>query len=269
MVNRLKCGATMGQFDSSRTRVVPIFTRFLCIDPTGRSRLQNLLDLATRTGRVQAAVGTSPLREAWCWPSERKLAPPLSLLTWLVKNVAGPTTDDGWGEGEVRKRREALVRGDPAVVAEALARLEAGPAERDWAVLEGPSQPDVFLGTDEVLVVIEGKRTESGPTTKTTWMPVRHQMLRHLDAAWEIRGSRTVYGLFIVEADPEAPAAIPPVWEDFAKSTISAGPLAGSLPHRTPEEQRWLAEAFLGVTTWQRVCARFDIPKEVLIDAVI
>jgi hypothetical protein len=209
------------------------------------------------------------LREALCWPNERRLAPPLSLLTWLVNNVKGPTTDDGWGQGEVRKKREALVRADPAVTAEALARLEQGRGEPDWAILEGPSQPDVFLETDEVVLVIEGKRTERGPTTATTWMPIRHQMLRHLDGAWEIRGSRAVYGLFIVESDPARPRDIPPVWEDFAKATVSAGALAGSLPHRRAEEQRRIAEAFLGVTTWQAVCARFDIPKEVLIDTVL
>ncbi len=195
--------------------------------------------------------------------------PPTSLLAWLVENVKCPTTNDAWGEGEARRKREALVRGDRAVVAEALARLKAGPRERDWAVLEGASQPDVFLATDEVMVVIEGKRTELGPTTKTTWMPVRHQMLRHLDAAWEIKGSRAVYGFFIVEADCEPPGDIPPVWQDFAKATVSTGALAGSLPHRKPEEQGRIAEAFLGVTTWPAVCARFDIPREVLIDTVL
>jgi hypothetical protein len=194
--------------------------------------------------------------------------PPTSLLGWLIENVKGPTTNDAWGDGKVRRKREALIRGDRTVIAEALKRLEKVRGERDWAILEGPSQPDVFLETDEVVVVIEGKRTESSPTTATAWKPVRHQMLRHLDGAWEIRGSRSVYGFFIVEGAPERPGDIPQVWEDFAKTTVSAEALARSLPHRTREEQRRIAEAFLGVTTWQAVCAQFDIPKEVLIDTV-
>lgn len=193
--------------------------------------------------------------------------PPTSLLAWLVENLKPQTNNDAWGEEEARRKREALVRKDPAVIAEALARLKGRPGERDWDVLEGASQPDVFLETDEVVVVIEGKRTEGGPTMATTWMPVRHQMLRHLDAAWEIKGGRATYG-FIMEADADHPGDIPPAWKDFAQATVSPEALGGSLPHRTPQEQVRIAEAFLGVTTWQAVCARFDIPREVLIDSV-
>lgn len=198
----------MGHYDSSRTRVVPVFSRLYCIDPTGRSWLQSLVDLPSRAGRVEASVGSSPLRDALWWPREKRLMPPTSLLGWLIENVKGPTTNDAWGDGKVRRKREALIRGDRTVIAEALKRLEKVRGERDWAILEGPSQPDVFLETDEVVVVIEGKRTESSPTTATAWMPVRHQMLRHLDGAWEIRGSRSVYGFFIVEGAPERPGDI-------------------------------------------------------------
>ncbi len=259
----------MGQYDSSRTRVVPIFTRLYCTDPTGRTWLQPLVELPTHPGRLRATVGSSPLSEALWWPHEKRLSPPDNLLGWLIKNVKVPTVNEAWGGGEVRGKREALVRGDPAVIDEALKRLEKVREERDWAILEGPSQPDVFLETDEVVVVIEGKRTESGPTTTTTWMPVRHQMLRHLDGAWEIKGGRAVYGFFIVEEDSGRPGGILSAWKDFGKATVSPETLAQSLPHRTPEEQGRIAEAFLGVTTWQAVCGRFNIPLAVLIDRVI
>lgn len=88
------------------------------------------------------------------------------------------------------------------------------------------------------------------------WMEGRHQMLRHLDGAWEIRGGRQVAGFFIVEGD-DASEEVPAKWLSFARETVSPGAIAASLPHRGPEEQRRIATAFAGVTTWQRVCREF------------
>jgi hypothetical protein len=147
------------------------------------------------------------------------------------------------------------------VVAEAL-RLLSRPQlpSRAWYVLEGQSQPDVYLETPELLVVIEGKRTESGPTTDTTWMPVRHQMLRHLDGAWETRGNRKLVGFFIVEgAGGPDDMAVPQRWQIAAQETVAPSAIAGSLPHRSPEERHAIAAAFLGVTTWQRVCGAIGL----------
>jgi hypothetical protein len=136
-------------------------------------------------------------------------------------------------------------------------------------VLEGPSQPDVFLDTDDAIVVIEGKRSEPDLATSTAWMPVRHQMLRHLDAAWEHRQGRRIYGLFIVEAE-EGAASVEPssAWHQAVEATITEEVLKGSLPHRSPEERSQIASALLGVTTWQAVCDEFQIPRAVLIPEV-
>lgn len=144
--------------------------------------------------------------------------------------------------------------------------MRLGAPGRTWCVLEGPSQPDAYLETPELLVVIEGKRTEHGPTTHTSWMPVRHQMLRHIDCAWEIRGDRPVFGFFIVEGDDQG--AIPPEWVEFARATVEPDAVAKSLPHRTADERSAIAEAFLGVTTWQIVCETFGIDRGILRDKV-
>jgi hypothetical protein len=161
-----------------------------------------------------------------------------------------------------------LLHRDPEVIGEALALL-ARPSvpAKAWYVLEGPSQPDVYLQTEEAIVVIEGKRTESGPTTTTSWMPGRHQMLRHMDCAWELRGSRLVFGFFIVEGDGGAEAVgVPPRWADAAAETVRPAALRGSLPHRTAAEQAEICRGFLGVTTWQRLCAELEIPWSALPD---
>ena len=257
----------MGEYDSSRTRVTPIFTRLLCDDPTGKSWIPTLLGLPESGSRTPAIPPAAELAEARWWPSEKRLAPPPSLLRWLVRNVKAPRRESDWGTGETREKRTALVRHEPEAIEEALRRLSRPRdevAEKDWAVLEGPSQPDVFLATQDTVIVAEGKRTESGPTIGTTWFPERHQMLRHLDAAWEMRGGRRLFGFFIVEALPGT-IEVPKDWVRFAAETNSTAVLDASLPHRTAEERQRIGESFLGVTTWQAVCSVFHIPKEVLI----
>jgi hypothetical protein len=257
----------MGKYDSSRTRVTPVFTRLLCDDPTGKSWIPTLLGLPELESRKPAIPPAADIDDARWWPSEKRLAPPLSLLRWLVQNVKAPGRETDWGTGETRKNREALVGRRPEAIKEALNRLAAGVAEKDWAVLEGPSQPDVFLATKDTVIVVEGKRTESGPTIGTTWFPERHQMLRHLDAAGEIRDGRRLYGFFIVEALPGT-IEVPKDWARFAGDTNSTAALDASLPHRTVDERQRIGESFLGVTTWQAVCSAFQIPEEVLIDKV-
>lgn len=115
----------------------------------------------------------------------------------------------------------------------------------------------MFIETSDLIVVVEGKRTEPAPTTDTGWMPGRHQMLRHLDCAWEIRGTKRVAGFFIVEGDGSGD--IPDAWRKVVRDTVSSGTIALSLPHRSGEEQNAIVSCFAGVTTWQRVCREFGI----------
>jgi hypothetical protein len=120
-------------------------------------------------------------------------------------------------------------------------------------MFEGPTSVDAYLETPELIVLVEGKRTERGPTTHTTYMSIRHQILRNLDAAWDMRGRRAVVAMFIVEGKGDG-GEVPNNWQEFATATTSADALAGSLPHRGCEERAAIADGFLGVTTWQAVC---------------
>jgi hypothetical protein len=261
----------MGIYDSSRTRVAPVLGRLQCLDPSGRLWLQGLLELANTRRLPTPQAGISRLRVAKWWPKEAKLAAPPGLLRWLLENAEEPRSAAAWGRRpEVMANRRRVVDRDADTLAGALKSLqERRPSSRAWYVLEGPSQPDVFLDTADCVVVIEGKRSEPDLATSTAWMPVRHQMLRHLDAAWEHRQGRRVYGLFIVEAE-EGTASVEPssAWHQAVEMTIAEEVLKGSLPHRTPDERSQIANALLGVTTWQVVCDEFQIPHEVLIPEV-
>ena len=261
----------MGIFDSSRTRVAPVFGRLQCLDPSGRLWLQALLELANTRKLPRPEAGTSRLRLAKWWPREAKLAAPPGLLRWLLENAEEPSDAAAWGRRpEVMANRRRVVDRDADTLAGALRSLQdRRPPTRAWYVLEGPSQPDVYLDSAETVIVVEGKRTETAPTTSTAWMRVRHQMLRHLDAAWEHRDGRRIYGLYIVEAENGTNSVEPPsTWHEAVESTISDEVLRGSLPHRSPEERSQIASALLGVTSWQAVCDEFQLPRAVLIPEV-
>ena len=136
---------------------------------------------------------------------------------------------------------------------------------RAWYVFEGPTSVDVFLTTDELIVVLEGKRTEPGPTTRTQWMAVRHQLLRNMDVALDLPGKRRVVGAFIVEAE-RGLVEVPPNWQKMTDLTISPAALTKSLPHRSEAERARIAAGYLGATTWAAVVREFELPESLIAD---
>jgi hypothetical protein len=124
----------------------------------------------------------------------------------------------------------------------------------DWHIFEGPTHVDAHLATERLVIVIEGKRTERGPTTRTSWMPVRHQMLRNIDDARDRSDGRSVIGFFLIEGDDHDPLTVPQEWREWSAYTVSRNALDASLPHRS-ESERWaIASAFLGASTWDAAC---------------
>jgi hypothetical protein len=247
-----------GKYDSSKTRAAPVFN---ALQAQGGDWVRRLLGLAVHPRaqkRLPASLDLTFLRGHWA-PNELGLPPPVSLLSWLIRNPQAliHTNSD-------IKDRQALFAGDPKTVERALELLRKEAVNRAWYMLEGPTVPDAYIETPDALIVVEGKRTESGPTTSTTWMPNRHQIWRHIDAAWERKGRRQVFGLFIVESD--ANADIPEHWHGAVRDCLDREALAGSFPHRSAEEQKAIAACMLGATSWQKVLAAFHLPTTTLID---
>ncbi len=248
-----------GDHDSTETRVKPTF------DAISTQWLHRLLSLP-RFGAPEARVDLSGLTkiEEQCWgDAERLLPAPRSLLRWLIQNLEVKPADTD--SSDAAKQRRRLYDRDPEAIRTALENLERDASPGNWWVLEGPSHPDVFVATPEAVIVIEGKRTEAGPTTATKWMPCRHQMLRHLDGAHEILGGRRLYGFFIVGKDDDG-IEVPALWRTAAKETIAPETLRRSLPHRSDAERAEIANAFLGVTTWLAVLEEFGLPRSVLLE---
>lgn len=252
-----------GKHDSSKTRVRPVFDQLWA---RGRDWLPELLDLpAGGCSEARISGGDLTLLERFWEPREKQLAPPLSLLSWMIRNGSA-LRESGQ---PVDSKRQRLMQGDPDTIEEALRLLRTDRGPKGWHLFEGPTSPDVFLVSRDALVVIEGKRTEPGPTTDTTWLVGRHQIWRHIDAAWEVRGRRAVYGFFIVENKPEvAGDDLSDVWQDACRSCLCTGALRTSFPHRSDEEAAAISRCFLGATTWRAVCEKFGLDWGKLPDVV-
>lgn len=249
-----------GKYDSSLTRVAPVFDQLQAAGGDWVRRLLSLPQFGFAVARELRELDLTFLRGSW-GPTERGLPPPNSLLSWLIQNLQPPT--DGSRPDPQRAR---LIERDASTVAQALELLKTSRQGKAWHVLEGPTYPDAIIETPDSLIVIEGKRTEAGPTTKTKWMSGRHQMWRHLDAAWEARRTRQVFGFFLVEGRAPAPEHVPRAWREASAGTVSATVMDASLPHRTPAQREEMLQSFLGVATWQSVCSEFGLDAASLPD---
>ncbi len=239
-----------GARDSSKTRVGPVFDQ---LRARSEDWIRELLLLAKYGSGATPSTATRLSFRAGCWgAAERALEPPVALLSWLIRNLSIPV-----GATHITEERARLLAGDTNTIVAALALLRSAGTGSGWHIFEGPSYPDVYLETPDAVVVIEGKRTERGPTTDTTWMTGRHQIWRHIDAAWEVRGRRAVFGVLLVEGAEPDPCEVPTVWQEAATSALGAETLRRSFPHRGVEERAAIAQGFLGVATWQAVCRHF------------
>lgn len=254
----------MGKFDSTRTRVTPVFDH---LRTSGDSWLEHLLTLSSggHSNPLPWAGRSMRVDELCYGPEEKALPASIGLLDWLIGNARDVTGKGLMGLSEHSARmRLLLLERDLDAMAEARSLLAASRSDKRWYVLEGPSYPDVYIATPDLIVVIEGKRTESGPTTSTMWMSPRLQMLRHMDSALEASDGRTVLGFFAVEGPLDG--SVPTDWQQHSKDTFSPKALASSLPHRTDAERQTIARGFLGITTWQAICREFGIDQKSLPD---
>jgi hypothetical protein len=242
-----------GKYDSSKTRVRPVFDALWA---SGRDWLPQLLELPTGGCKdAEVASGDLTITDGRWEPQEKCLNPPVSLLSWLIRNV-----DSLVSTALDNELRRLLSVGDPKTIQDALHLLRTEDASRAWYIFEGPTCPDVYLVARDALVVVEGKRTEHSTTTDTKWLNGRHQIWRHLDAAWEIRGRRAVYGLLIVESDAASTdGSVPELWRKAGQACLDPTALLTSFPHRSAEEVVAISRCYLGVTTWRKVCEQFHI----------
>ena len=101
-------GSPMGKYDSSLTRVAPVFDRLCEMDKTGLSWLSKLLKLPKLSNHLPRKIeDTSPIIEARWGNKEKSLPAPRSLLRWLILNCTSPDAPD-LKEDEIAKKRDKL-----------------------------------------------------------------------------------------------------------------------------------------------------------------
>lgn len=143
----------MGVYDSSRTRVQPIFDALYKQNKTGILWLTPLLNLARRPGeRVAIPNWLDPLVEEPQY--EFPVNPSRSFLRWLLENpnqLAKPSQEvwDGYSP-TTREKREKLFHGDQVILQEAIDELYSQDklAERAWWRFEGVTKVDCVLRTE-------------------------------------------------------------------------------------------------------------------------
>jgi hypothetical protein len=158
-----------GKYDSSKTRVRPVFDALWA---SGRDWLPQLLALPMDGCEdAEIKLGDLTITDGHWEPHEKCLNPPVSLLSWLIRNVDSLASTAS--DNEFRHR---LAVGDPETIEHALHLLRTEGGSRAWYIFEGPTCPDVYLVARDALVIVEGKRTEHTTTVNTTWLNGRHQI---------------------------------------------------------------------------------------------
>jgi len=276
----------MGEFNSSVTRVWPVFDWLLRSDPTGSAWLTTLLRLGSRVqeaephilsdpgplcarlvrrrplpGLLRSALGAEratrvgSIRIAY----EKEIPPPAAFLRWLLEHpeqLSWPRTASGdeciYSAG-TQKKRKCLLAGDPSARQEALEKLDrfgASGSRQKWWAFEGFTSVDCILETKSLLLLIEGKRTDS-ISKSTDWFPSRNQVIRNIEVAQELADGRNFAVLLCAETETDLPAE---AWKN-------------SLPHLSPAAIKELKRRYLGYVTWptiaQRLCPGLTLPEKV------
>lgn len=267
-------------FDSAVTRVRPFFQPLLGRDPRGTTWLGRLLrlgeanpeygrKLAERSGplldwvalrrkrpdRSLRALGIPSVELEQCF--EHRLPPPAAFLRWLIQHPEAMVWPRDEMSEPMQLRRAELFghygpeRAGAAAVA-ALGELDRAGAEGSggkWWAFEGFTRVDCFLETDQLILLVEGKRMEP-ISASTQWFPRRNQVLRNLEVARSLGRQRQKEYAVLVLAEEHV-------------GGIGLDAMEASLPHLTPKERSQLMNHYLGCVTWRDALASVFFPQTV------
>ena len=134
------------------------------------------------------------------------------------------------GESEQKQAQASALR--------SLDRNGPEKSAQQWWAFEGFTEVDCCLQTDRLVLLIEGKRTES-LSESTEWYSGRNQLCRNLEAARDLAAGRE-FGVLVI-GEEKIPATV--------LDSLEAG-----LPHLSSAERAELMCHYLGTLTWSQVC---------------
>ena len=262
----------MGIYNSSLTRVQPVFEHLYERDQSGTSWLLPLLRLASHPNRVPVDFGPGQLVEPPRY--EFPAPPPREFLRFLLTHpdhLSNPA-EHVWRKwsATTQAKRRALLSGDRTVQREGLTLLEEATdlSQRTWWRFEGVTYVDCALFTQSTVVFIEGKRTEEGPSQEVTWWTGRNQVIRNLECVSEVAratGRPHAFVIVIVEEDLCEPGT------QRARSIdaiTDPSVIASSLPHLEIQAREQVIGRYVGATTWQGIVRCLDLDPAILLAAV-
>ena len=147
----------MGKKDSTLTRVVPVFDQLFRMDPNG-SWLSQLIRLPVGGHVLSLPIDCRLVIKDYGWGSkEKKLQPPVALLSWLIRNLEMPITGNLSSDHHKKEKRLQLINGSSERISEAIRLLRQKTKNKNWHIFEGETQPDVFIQTDDIfqLMILE------------------------------------------------------------------------------------------------------------------
>lgn len=246
----------MGEKDSSKTRVQPFFEKIF--DAKNADWIVSLLNaFESGLARSMSENAGIPKYDTIDKYFERKLAPPERFLEWLILNPSKLKWPEGTKYGDdTRKKREDLIKNDTAIQREALQNLKQYGAEQSykkWWAFEGFTSVDCLIETDKILLAVEGKRTEKGPSESVSWYPQRNQLIRNLETLQQYAQGR-IFAVVMID--------------EKGNYQFDDADIKSSLPHFTEEERKELISHFLGAFTWKEVCLKTGVDYSSLPDTV-
>jgi len=255
---------TKGIFNSSITRVRPVFKQLI-----HRSKTEWLTDilnlfpseyaksLATNTGLIspetvkfclyndkilgQKEYGIDTIELEKCF--EYSMEPSVNFLRWLIMNPNMLTWPKGMKYSKNTEiKRRVLIGGDTEIKEKALAELfkcGSNKSSKKWWAFEGFTEIDCLIETDSLILAVEGKRTEDGPSKSTSWYKNRNQIIRNLEVLQQ-KAMNKPFAVILIDDK-----------NDFK---LTQKDIYLGLPHMTVEERIDLITHYLGSVTWQKVC---------------
>jgi len=262
----------MRRFNSSITRVQPIFKALYEMDPSGESWVTSLLAIATRGNSLHTAVTENSLGHLLKPPQfEFPVDPPRTYLKWLIdhpENLSSPpvTALKTWSATTQRMRSRFLL-GDKEVQAVAISNIESCNSlpKTAWWRFEGVTNVDCALITESTAIFIEGKRTERGPSKEVLWYKQRNQVHRNLDCASayaQKEGLRHYFVIAIIDRDLMKQN---PIRQKEWNTLMSREVVYESLPHLNDRERIEITRHYAGVTTWEDIVERFGLGSKILL----
>lgn len=185
----------MGKYNSTDTRVVPLL-EILKEDDFFLTEFIKMLEYRNDI--------KEPYEKLYYGKTEIGIPPSKDFLIYLIKNLdlinKSALEQDTESTGATYEKRKKLLHGDIELQNEALDHLyQDSIPKKEWYIFEGYTYPDIYIETENYILVGEAKRTESSLTTSTKWLNNRDQLIRHIDSVLD--SPKEVLSFFIVDKE--------------------------------------------------------------------